>query len=468
MIYQEQVMEAARIIAGFSLAKADLLRRAMGKKIKSEMQDLKKSFIEGSKNNNIPSDSAKKIFSDIEKFAGYGFNKSHAAAYAIISYQTAWCKTHYPAEFFTALLNSEINNSSTKYIPLKAEIEKLGLKILKSDINKSDIFFSVERLNNDCLAIRSGLANIKNIGFELAKYIVIEREKKGEYKSIFNFFSRLNPSIINKRQIEFLVMAGVFDTFKYERSSIFSSSSNLLLISQNIHKDGLSNQKALFSDHNSEENFKHLIEINKPWEKNKTCINEYLALGFLVSRNPLLDDLKFFKSFNFSYSSDIEDNKINGKEYDILVFLVSNEQKSIGNTMFVDLLLIDSKGFLNIRVFKEKIDEKSINLKIGETYIISLIHALGKDGRMRLRFKTIIEADKLKNSFFKHFMIHLDNIDFIDDIKEKLLELEEGNKKVLINYKDIEIFCGLSISSEVNLQNIMRNIKGIKNIEKIM
>ena len=188
MIYQEQVMEAARIIAGFSLAKADLLRRAMGKKIKSEMQDLKKSFIEGSKKNNIPADSAKKIFSDIEKFAGYGFNKSHAAAYAIISYQTAWCKTHYPAEFFTALLNSEINNSSTKYIPLKAEIEKLGLTILKSDINKSDIYFSVEKLNNDCLAIRSGLANIKNIGFELAKYIVIEREKKGEYKSIFNFF----------------------------------------------------------------------------------------------------------------------------------------------------------------------------------------------------------------------------------------------------------------------------------------
>ena len=432
------------------------------------MQDLKKSFIEGSKNNNIPADSAKKIFSDIEKFAGYGFNKSHAAAYAIISYQTAWCKSHYPAEFFTALLNSEINNASNKYIPLKAEIEKLGLIILKSDINKSDIYFSVERLNNDRLAIRSGLANIKNIGFELAKKIVIEREKKGKYESIFNFFSRLDPSIINKRQIEFLVMAGVFDAFKYERSSIFSSSSNLLLISQNIHKDGLANQKALFSDHNSEENFKHLIDIKKPWEKNKSCLNEYAALGFLISKNPLLDDIKFFKSFNFSYSSDIEDNNINGKEFDILVFLVVQEQKSIGNNIFLDLLLLDTKGFLNIRVFKEKLDEKSINLKVGETYVISLIHALGKDGRMRLRFKTIMEVDKLKKSYFKHFIIHLDNIEFIEDIKEKLLELEEGNKKVLINYKDTKISSGLSINSEVNLQNIMSNIKGIKSIEKIM
>ena len=136
--------------------------------------------------------------------------------------------------------------------------------------------------------------------------------------------------------------------------------------------------------------------------------------------------------------------------------------------MFVDLLLIDTKGFLSIRVFKEKIDEKSINLKIGKTYVISLIHALAKDGRMRLRFKTIIEADKLKNSYFKHFIIHLDNVDFITEIKERLLDLEEGNKKVLINYKNCSIASGLSINSDVNLQKILNNIEGIKNIEKIM
>tara|TARA_A100001011_G_C14319581_1_gene849799 strand:+ start:989 stop:4294 length:3306 start_codon:yes stop_codon:yes gene_type:complete len=467
MIYQEQVMEAARVIAGFSLAKADLLRRAMGKKIKSEMQDLKKSFIEGSKKNNIPTESAKQIFSDIEKFAGYGFNKSHAAAYAMISYQTAWCKTHYPAEFFTALLNSEINNSSSKYIPIKAEIEKLGLILLKSDINNSDIYFSVEKYNNN-LAIRSGLANIKNIGFELAKHIVNNRSKEGKYSSIFNFFSRLDPSLINKRQIEFLSMAGVFDCFKYSRSSIFEASSNLLLISQNIHRDDLANQKALFSDHNSEDNFKHLINPIKPWKKEKNCINEYLSLGFLVSDNPLLDDFKFFKHFNFTYSSDIDENKINGKEYEILVFLVGFEQKNIGNTIFIDLFLLDLKGFLNIRVYKEKLDEKTVSLNIGSTYVISLIHALGKDAIMRLRFKSIIEAERLKNSYFKYFKIHLENIDFIDDIKNRLFQLENGNKKVNIVYKDIEISSGVSISSDVNLENIMRNITSIKNIEKIM
>ena len=312
------------------------------------------------------------------------------------------------------------------------------------------------------------MANIKNIGIELAKYIITERENNGPYRSIFNFFSRLDPSNINKRQIEFLAMAGVFDCFKYDRASIFHSSSNLLLISQNIHKDDISNQRVLFSDHNSEDNFKHLLEIANPWAKNKTCINEYLSLGFLVSKNPLLDDLEFFKNFNFSYSTDVDDNRINGKEFEVLVFLVGYEQKSLGNNMFLDLLLIDIKGFLNIRVFKEKIDEKNLNLNPGQNYVISLIHALGRDGRMRLKLKSLIEADKIKNSFFKYFLINLESIDFINDIKDKLFELEEGNKKVFIKYKDIKISSGLSISSGTNLKDKIGNIEGIKNIEKIM
>ncbi len=469
MIYQEQVMEAARIIAGFSLGKADLLRRAMGKKIKSEMQDLKHSFIEGSKKNNINPIQAKKIFADIEKFAGYGFNKSHAAAYAIISYQTAWCKTHYPAEFFTALLNSEINNSSTKYIPIKSEIEKLGLKILKSDINISKIFFSVERTDKDNnLVIRSGLANIKNIGYELAKFIVYEREKNGNFKSIFNFFSRIDPSIINKRQIEFLSMAGVFDSFDFNRATIAYSAPNLLLVSQNIYKDQLSSQKALFSNHNSEENFKHMIHYKNSWKKEEISLNEYYSLGFLVSVNPLKDDAHFFKNFKLSSSLDIEENEINGKEFEILVFLISFEEKNIGNRSFIDLFLLDIKGFLNIRVFKDKIDERNILLEAGKTYVISLIHALVNDGRMRLRFKTIIAGESIKNSYFSYFKIYLNNLDHINSLKDKLYQLDVGNKKINIVYNNVEISSGISIAADVNLENIIGKIEGIKNIEKIM
>ena len=155
-------MEAAKVLAGFSLAKADLLRRAIGKKIKSEMLSLKESFIEGCLKNNIKENDSKNIFQDIEKFAGYGFNKSHAAAYAIISYQTAWCKTNYPVEYFTALLNSEAGKAGDKVLHIMLELSRLKYKsFLPSDINLSNIGFSVER-NKEELCIRSGLSNIKN------------------------------------------------------------------------------------------------------------------------------------------------------------------------------------------------------------------------------------------------------------------------------------------------------------------
>ena len=186
MIYQEQVMEAAKVLAGFSLAKADLLRRAIGKKIKSEMESLKESFIEGCLENNIKEKDSKKIFQDIEKFAGYGFNKSHAAAYAIISYQTAWCKTNYPVEYFTALLNSEAGKVGDKVLNIILELSRLKIKVLPSDINYSDVGFTVE-IYKDELCIRSGLANIKNIGIDLAKFIVKNRLENGNYDTIINF-----------------------------------------------------------------------------------------------------------------------------------------------------------------------------------------------------------------------------------------------------------------------------------------
>ena len=467
MIYQEQVMEAARIIAGFSLAKADLLRRSMGKKIKSEMADLKDSFIKGSAKNRISVLQAEKIFSDIEKFAGYGFNKSHAAAYALISYQTAWCKTNYPAEFFTSLLNSEINNANEKFISIKSEIERTGIKLLKSDLNYSQTFFSVENLDKN-IAIRSGLANIKNVSVELANYIVKEREDNGKYKSIFDFFSRLNPSILNKRQIEYLSMAGVFDSFNVNRATVFNSSTSLLQISQNIYLEEKSNQQMIFSDHNNDKNFLHLIKNAKPWNQATYFLNEFYALGFLISGNPLYNDIKYFKNFNLSNSEKIEENSINGKIFEVLVFLIKYEEKNIGNTKFLDLFFIDIKGTFNLRVYRDKVDEMGIKIKEGNIYIVTLIHSLDRDNRMRLRLKSLIESDSLKESYFRHFNIHLENTNCLEELKEKLMRLEEGAKKINLIYKNIEISSGFSIKNDINLENIIQNIEGIKNIEKIM
>jgi len=467
MIYQEQVMEAARIIAGFSLAKADLLRRAMGKKIKSEMDDLKQSFIVGSAKKNISSLQANKIFNDIEKFAGYGFNKSHAAAYAIISYQTAWCKTNYPEEFFTSLLNSEVNNATEKYSAIKSEIEKLGIKVLKPDLNNSEPYFSVESHDNK-LAIRSGLANIKNISYELAKFIVSDRKSNGKYNSIIDFFSRVTPSIINKRQIEYLTMAGVFDGFKYNRATVYNSASNLIRISQNVYKEERSNQQIMFDDQNKEENFDHLINKKQPWSKEEYFLNEFYSLGFLVSGHPLEEDSKYFNKFNLSNSSIIEDNNISGKTFEVLVFLMKFEEKNQGNIKFLDLSFIDLKGVFNLRVYRDKIDELSVKVKIGTSYIITLVHAIDRDNRMRLRLKSMIESDNLKKSYFNSFNIYIDNIKCLEKLKYKLDSLDKGNKSINFFYKDIQFSSGVRVKHDVDLENAIKNIEGISYIKKII
>ena len=467
MIYQEQVMEAARIVAGFSLAKADLLRRAMGKKIKSEMEGLKESFVLGSAKNNIGSKQSKKIFSDIEKFAGYGFNKSHAAAYAIISYQTAWCKTNYPEEFFTSLFNSEINNANEKYISIKSEIEKIGITVLKPDLNNSESYFSVESYNSK-LAIRSGLANIKNISYELAKFIVNERNVNGKYKNIVNFFSRLNPAIINKRQIEYLTMAGVFDEYNYNRATVYYSASNLLLISHNVYKEEKSDQQIMFNDQNKEENFQHLIKESQPWSKEDYFLNEFYSLGFLVSGHPLEKDVEYFKKFNLSNSSAIEENNISGKTFEVLVFLMKFEEKNQGNTRFLDLFFIDLKGVFNLRVYRDKIDEFSVKIKEGISYIVTLVHSLDRDNRMRVRLKSMIESNNLKKSYFRSFNIYIDNINCLERLKDELSILDEGSKNVNFLYKGIEISSGIRVKHDIDLENTIKNIEGIKNIEKIM
>ena len=235
MIYQEQVMEAVQVLAGFSLAKADILRRAIGKKIKSEMDDLKESFVSGCHTKKITEKDSKEIFNDIEKFAGYGFNKSHAAAYAIISYQTAFLKFNYPVEYFTALLNSEAGKSGEKFIYIMLELSRFRIKLLPSDINFSEVDFSVQKYNGE-YCIRSGLFNIKNIGTELSRHIVQERKRSGSYKSIIDFFTRMDDKLINKRQVEYFSMAGVFDSLKVERSVVYNSISSLLAISQKSQK----------------------------------------------------------------------------------------------------------------------------------------------------------------------------------------------------------------------------------------
>ena len=213
IVYQEQVMQIAQVMAGYSLGDADLLRRAMGKKIKSEMDDQRDRFVQGAVANNIEAERAEFIFDLVAKFAGYGFNKSHAAAYALIAYQTAYLKANYPVEFMAATMSLELTNTD-KLNAFRQEVRRMGITLLPPDLNESDVVFTVAKGAGEDGAdgIRYALAAVKNVGREAMAAVVAERRENGPFKDIWNFAGRLDPRQVNKRQVENLARAGAFVT----------------------------------------------------------------------------------------------------------------------------------------------------------------------------------------------------------------------------------------------------------------
>ena len=233
IIYQEQVMQIAQILAGFTPGEADILRRAMGKKKKAELDKQKERFINGAIKNGINKDVANFVFTKIEPFAQYGFNKSHAAAYALIAYQTAFLKTYYKEDFIAATMSTELTNTS-KLREFVEELKRLKIEIIRPSINESFADFKTEKNK-----IYYGLGAIKNVGFEAISNIVKEREKNGKFKSLVDFISRVDAKDVNKLQLEGLVKSGVFDEFDKDRNKILNSIPKIIQKIKNINEDKL-------------------------------------------------------------------------------------------------------------------------------------------------------------------------------------------------------------------------------------
>jgi len=284
IVYQEQVMKIANVLAGASLGDADLLRRAMGKKKPEEMAKEKVKFLAGAEKNHIPADKAEYIFDLMAKFAGYGFNKSHSAAYALISYQTAWLKTHYPAQFMAALLSCDMNNTD-KVVLYIAECRDHEIEVLPPDINESARDFTVidER-------IRFGLAAVKNVGDSALDSILEEREKAGRYRSLDDFCNRIDSRKVNRRVIESLIKAGAFDSLGAKRSQLFAVLDQAMEQAQSAQRDKLSGQKSLFGMLPQNEGAKtsalKLPEIPE-WQESDRLAFEKETVGFYLTGHPL-------------------------------------------------------------------------------------------------------------------------------------------------------------------------------------
>jgi DNA polymerase III subunit alpha len=285
IVYQEQVMQAAQVLAGYSLGDADLLRRAMGKKVQSEMDAQRERFVEGCKtHNDIDAKKANELFDLIDKFAGYGFNKSHAAAYAVLSYQTAWLKTHYPHEFFAASMCFDMHQSE-KLSAYVDDMRRAGIALEGPDINRSEAEFTVDR-TDEGYAVRYALAGIRNVGEKAMDAIVAEREAHGWFESLEDLFRRAPQGSMNRRQLEGLAGAGAFDSLDPNRAMVQANADMLLAVAEEAERSRTSGQGGLFGgdDHAAPA---LRLEETEPWSKAEQMAKERENFGFYFAAHPV-------------------------------------------------------------------------------------------------------------------------------------------------------------------------------------
>ena len=428
IIYQEQVMQIAQKLSGFTAGQADILRRAMGKKKRAELEKQKQNFIAGAVNNGISKDVATGIFLKIEPFAEYGFNKSHAAAYAIISYQTAFLKTYFPKEFIAASMSMDISNQN-KLSEFYEELKRLNIEVVRPDINKC---YSDFRTENE--KFYYALGGIKAVGSEAISNIVKERMINGDFVSINDFIKRVDPKDINKLQLEGLVKAGAFDNLNDNRQSIFNSIPNIITKSKNEFDNKTANQINLFE--NSEENEINILENIKDWEFEERLSKEFEAVGFFISDHPLnqfkeiFDDYKIIDYQKFYQDDEIKENNI------AATLLKVTERKTAKGNSYAVLKLTDLSSVFELFIFSEVLELNRSNLKEGSSLILTLIKTISsdEDKRKRINVRKIASLKALYNSTIKEITLNLSSDSQLKVVKNFLDE--KGDTKVNINISD--------------------------------
>jgi DNA polymerase III subunit alpha len=287
MIYQEQVMQIAQVLAGYSLGRADVLRWAMGKKIQAQMDAQRQLFIEGAAGCGVDTALADHIFDQMAKFAGYGFNKSHAAAYALIAYQTAYLKANYPVEFLAALMTLDLGNTD-KLNVFRQELNRLGIRLLPPDINRSEVTFAVEAdAKTGKPAIRYALAAVKGVGGQAMAELVAERAARGRFKDLADFSRRLDAKGFNRRQFESLAKAGAFDSLNPNRAQTFAAAEQLLRQASLAAEERESRQESLFAAIDPAFAPRPSLPLVADWPPVERLQHEFAAIGFYLSSHPL-------------------------------------------------------------------------------------------------------------------------------------------------------------------------------------
>ncbi|MFH1063227.1 MAG: DNA polymerase III subunit alpha [Candidatus Omnitrophota bacterium] len=462
ILYQEQVMRISNVLAGFSLAQADLLRRAMGKKIPEVIEDLKKTFVDGAVKNNISRAIAEKVFGLIEYFAGYGFNKSHSTAYALISYQTAYLKANYPVEFMAALLTCEKDNMDkiARYIN---ECKRMKIKILPPDINESFSQFTV--VNDD--AIRFGLSAVKNVGSGAVELIIKARKLEGEFTSLFNCCKRVDSKAANKKVLESLIKCGAFDRLGAKRSQLMDGVEKIMNLAGAINKDKQNGQLLFFEQPSNDANDNADLADIEEWPISKLLAYEKMMLGFYITAHPLDQYKKIIKRYDLSNTSDLHKMDKNGLDVSVIGILEkirTTVTKRKAEKMAI-VRLEDTESFVEVLVFPETYKKTYMSLVEDEVVIVKGKLDL-KEDTPKILASDIIPIEQASNRLIDSISLNISSEasgKIFHELKD-ILQLHPGNTPVHLAMANKE---GRTIKIQPDTGVAINNIL-LSDLEKIL
>jgi len=460
IIYQEQVMQIAQTLAGFTAGEADILRRAMGKKKKAELDKQKERFINGAVKNGISKDVANFVFTKIEPFAQYGFNKSHAAAYALIAYQTAFLKTYYKEDFIAATMSTELTNTS-KLREFVEELKRLKITIIRPCINECFAEFKAETNK-----IYYGLGAIKNVGFEAILNIVKEREKNGKFKSLVDFVNRVDSKDVNKLQLEGLVKAGVFDIFNKDRSQILNSIPKIIQQIKNINEDKSNNQTNLFNENDDGKNDFEYIQSSS-WTKKELLFEEFKSLGFYISDHPLNEYGEIFNQLRITSYKEFLVN--NDSEAQVAGTIMSiQEKKSARGTPFAIVKFSDNVGEFELFLFAEILINNRDKIKESESFVLTLQKdkSILDVSKRRINLRKIVSLDDIINKPYPKVTIELKENYNIQEIKKLLTTEGHTEINLIINNNNQRIHYNLQNARKFDF-NQLKALKSKEYVKKI-
>ena len=470
MVYQEQVMQIAQVLSGYSLGGADLLRRAMGKKIQSEMDAQRATFIEGARKNEVEDARASMIFDKVAKFAGYGFNKCHSAPYALVAYQTAYLKANYPVEFFAASMTLDMGNSD-KIGNFRRELERLQIPLLGPDVNKSMAEFAVETTPEGKKAVRYALSAIKGVGREAMMRLAEERLENGPFKDLFDFAERLDQRVANKRLIEGLVKAGAFDSLNKNRAQTFGAVEALTRHSQATHESRGSNQNSLFGDDTAQR--RPQLPKMPDWAPMERLQNEFAAIGFYLSSHPLAAYERSLQRLGVCRAADLTALLARGMPGRIKLagtVIDRMERTSAKGNRFAFVQCSDQSGAFELTVFSELLGSKRNLLEPGQAVLVSADGRLDGE-QVKLTAQTVEKLDDAVVNAAAGLRIIISDPSVLDTLR-KTLDGKKGRGRVTLvvpmpDDAEAEVTLPGTYSIAGGLRDAIGSLPGIAQVEEI-